>query len=257
MGGAMQRKLDDAEAEPLLQQCRQMASDMEALRRSEQRYRALVGDDDAGDRCADREDPSTRAQCLHGIESALAALGVEESEEPAAAAIMRAAEEARAREEELHDRLDESAARGRALESKLSELTRAADTLQRALDGSVLAVGDEEDASAAGDRAVEALKRLCEDSVTASAEWAARCSGNWTTPRPSLCCSSAGRWRATWRRCAGASSATARSWATTMRVTAVRTARTLRRARSACTVSSLRWLPLAWRRVKSQRQRPS
>ncbi|PWU97635.1 hypothetical protein C3747_241g41 [Trypanosoma cruzi] len=123
MGGAMQRKLDDAEAEPLLQQCRQMASDMEALRRSEQRYRALVGDDDAGDRCADREDPSTRAQCLHGIESALAALGVEESEEPAAAAIMRAAEEARAREEELHDRLDESAARGRALESKLSELT--------------------------------------------------------------------------------------------------------------------------------------
>ncbi|KAF8301982.1 hypothetical protein TcBrA4_0050510 [Trypanosoma cruzi] len=68
-----------------------MASDMEALRRSEQRYRALVGDDDAGDRCADREDPSTRAQCLHGIESALAALGVEESEEPAAAAIMRAA----------------------------------------------------------------------------------------------------------------------------------------------------------------------
>ncbi|KAF8301988.1 hypothetical protein TcBrA4_0050500 [Trypanosoma cruzi] len=115
MGGAMQRKLDDAEAEPLLQQCRKMASDMEALRRSEQRYRALVGDDDAGDRCADREDPSTRAQCLHGIESALAALGVEESEEPAAAAIMRAAEEARAREEELHDRLDESAARGRAL----------------------------------------------------------------------------------------------------------------------------------------------
>ncbi|KAF8301375.1 hypothetical protein TcBrA4_0051760 [Trypanosoma cruzi] len=90
------------EAEPLLQQCRKMASDMEALRRSEQRYRALVGDDDAGDRCADREDPSTRAQCLHGIESALAALGVEESEEPAAAAIMRAAEEARAREEELH-----------------------------------------------------------------------------------------------------------------------------------------------------------
>ncbi|KAF8301378.1 hypothetical protein TcBrA4_0051680 [Trypanosoma cruzi] len=53
MGGAMQRKLDDAEAEPLLQQCRKMASDMEALRRSEQRYRALVGDDDAGDRCAD------------------------------------------------------------------------------------------------------------------------------------------------------------------------------------------------------------
>ncbi|KAF8301376.1 hypothetical protein TcBrA4_0051700 [Trypanosoma cruzi] len=169
MGGAMQRKLDDAEAEPLLQQCRKMASDMEALRRSEQRYRALVGDDDAGDRCADREDPSTRAQCLHGIESALAALGVEESEEPAAAAIMRAAEEARAREEELHDRLDESAARGRALESKLSELTRTADSLQRALDGGVLAVGDEEDASAAGDRAVEALKRLCEDSVTVSA----------------------------------------------------------------------------------------
>ncbi|RNC60364.1 hypothetical protein TcCL_ESM02003, partial [Trypanosoma cruzi] len=117
----------------------------------------------------DREDPSTRAQCLHGIESALAALGVEESEEPAAAAIMRAAEEARAREEELHDRLDESAARGRALESKLSELTRVADSLQRALDGSVLAVEDEEDASAAGDRAVEALKRLCEDSVTVSA----------------------------------------------------------------------------------------
>ncbi|EAN94053.1 hypothetical protein, conserved, partial [Trypanosoma cruzi] len=169
MGGAMQRKLEDAEAEPLLLQCRKMASDMEALRRSEQRYRALVGDDDAGDRCADREDPSTRAQCLHGIESALAALGVEESEEPAAAAIMRAAEEARAREEELHDRLDESAARGRALESKLSELTRVADSLQRALDGSVLAVEDEEDASAAGDRAVEALKRLCEDSVTVSA----------------------------------------------------------------------------------------
>ncbi|PWU92055.1 hypothetical protein C4B63_40g110 [Trypanosoma cruzi] len=141
MGGAMQRKLDDAEAEPLLQQCRKMASDMEALRRSEQRYRALVGDDDAGDRCADHEDPSTRAQCLHGIESALAALGVEESEEPAAAAIMRAAEEARAREEELHDRLDESAARGRALESKLSELTRTADSLQRALDGGCLPLG--------------------------------------------------------------------------------------------------------------------
>ncbi|EKF27520.1 hypothetical protein MOQ_008754, partial [Trypanosoma cruzi marinkellei] len=169
MGGAMQRERDDAAAEPLLQQCRQMASDMEAMRRSEQRYRALVGDDDAGDRRADRVDPSTRAQCLQGIESALSALGVEESEEPAAAAIMRAAEEARAREEELHDRLDESAARGQALEAKLSELTRAADALQRALDGSALAVEDEEDASVAGDRVVEALKRLCEDSATASA----------------------------------------------------------------------------------------
>ncbi|PWU85948.1 hypothetical protein C3747_578g24 [Trypanosoma cruzi] len=257
MGGAMQRKLDDAEAEPLLQQCRQMASDMEALRRSEQRYRALVGDDDAGDRCADREDPSTRAQCLHGIESALAALGVEESEEPAAAAIMRAAEEARAREEELHDRLDESAARGRALESKLSELTRAADTLQRALDGSVLAVGDEEDASAAGDRAVEALKRLCEDSVTASAVMGGamqrKLDDAEAEPLLQQC-----------RQMASDMEALRRSEqryralvGDEMRVTAVRTARTLRRARSACTVSSLRWLPLAWRRVKSQRQRPS
>ncbi|EKF29046.1 hypothetical protein MOQ_007186, partial [Trypanosoma cruzi marinkellei] len=35
MGGAMQRERDDAAAEPLLQQCRQMASDMEAMRRSE------------------------------------------------------------------------------------------------------------------------------------------------------------------------------------------------------------------------------
>ncbi|PWV06868.1 hypothetical protein C3747_109g133 [Trypanosoma cruzi] len=257
MGGAMQRKLEDAEAEPLLQQCRKMASDMEALRRSEQRYRALVGDDDAGDRCADREDPSTRAQCLHGIESALAALGVEESEEPAAAAIMRAAEEARAREEELHDRLDESAARGRALESKLSELTRVADSLQRALDGSVLAVEDEEDASAAGDRAVEALKRLCEDSVTVSAVMGGAMQRKLEDAEAEPLLQQCRKMAATWRRCAGASSATARLWATTMRVTAVRTARTLRRARSACTVSSLRWPPLAWRRVRSQRQRPS
>ncbi|PWU85936.1 hypothetical protein C3747_578g36 [Trypanosoma cruzi] len=258
MGGAMQRKLDDAEAEPLLQQCRQMASDMEALRRSEQRYRALVGDDDAGDRCADREDPSTRAQCLHGIESALAALGVEESEEPAAAAIMRAAEEARAREEELHDRLDESAARGRALESKLSELTRAADTLQRALDGSVLAVGDEEDASAAGDRAVEALKRLCEDSATASAAMGGamqrKLDDAEAEPLLQQCRQMAERHGGAAQERAALPRARGRR---RCGVTAVRTARTLRRARSACTVSSLRWLPLAWRRVKSQRQRPS
>ncbi|KAF8301365.1 hypothetical protein TcBrA4_0051750 [Trypanosoma cruzi] len=200
---------------------------------------------------------STRAQCLHGIESALAALGVEESEEPAAAAIMRAAEEARAREEELHDRLDESAARGRALESKLSELTRTADSLQRALDGGVLAVGDEEDASAAGDRAVEALKRLCEDSVTVSAVMGGamqrKLDDAEAEPLLQQC-----------RKMASDMEALRRSEqryralvATTMRVTAVRTARTLRRARSACTVSSLRWLPLAWRRVRSQRQRPS
>ncbi|EKF29052.1 hypothetical protein MOQ_007181, partial [Trypanosoma cruzi marinkellei] len=159
--------------------------------------KSILGEEDVNTKSIKKDHKSTRAQCLQGIESALSALGVEESEEPAAAAIMRAAEEARAREEELHDRLDESAARGQALEAKLSELTRAADALQRALDGSALAVEDEEDASVAGDRVVEALKRLCEDSATASAVMGARCSGNETTPRPSLCCSSAGRWRAT------------------------------------------------------------
>ncbi|PWV06862.1 hypothetical protein C3747_109g139 [Trypanosoma cruzi] len=164
---------------------------------------------------------------------------------------MRAAEEARAREEELHDRLDESAARGRALESKLSELTRVADSLQRALDGSVLAVEDEEDASAAGDRAVEVLKRLCEDSVTVSAVMGGAMQRKLEDAEAEPLLQQCRRWRATWRRCAGASSATARLWATTMRVTAVRTARTLRRARSACTVSSLRWPPLAWRRVRA------
>ncbi|KAF8301985.1 hypothetical protein TcBrA4_0050560 [Trypanosoma cruzi] len=80
----MQRKLDDAEAEPLLQQCGRWRATWRRCAGASSATARFVGDDDAGDRCADREDPSTRAQCLHGIESALAALGVEESEEPAA-----------------------------------------------------------------------------------------------------------------------------------------------------------------------------
>ncbi|RNF27115.1 uncharacterized protein Tco025E_00669, partial [Trypanosoma conorhini] len=78
-------------------------------------------------------------------------------------------DEAAAREEELHERLDEAAARERALESKLSELGEAADALQRALDGNALAVAGEEDATAVGDRVVGALKRLRADSDAASA----------------------------------------------------------------------------------------
>ncbi|RNF27113.1 uncharacterized protein Tco025E_00667, partial [Trypanosoma conorhini] len=128
------RLLEGADAEPLLSQCRQMASEMEALRASEQRHRALVGEDVGGARAAESEDPSTRAQCLRGIESALAALGAEDVDEPAAAAIMRAAEDARAREEEMHERLNEAAAREEEMRERLDEAAAREEEMHERLD---------------------------------------------------------------------------------------------------------------------------
>ncbi|RHW68313.1 hypothetical protein DPX39_110082000 [Trypanosoma brucei equiperdum] len=68
-----------------------MAETTNALRDSEKHYRALVGEDvkkDSGSTGTD--DSSTRAQCLQGIESALAVLGTTEAEMPLASAIQRA-----------------------------------------------------------------------------------------------------------------------------------------------------------------------
>ncbi|KAH9598116.1 hypothetical protein LSM04_003891 [Trypanosoma melophagium] len=66
-------------------------------------------------------DTSTRAQCLRGIEAALATLGATDSDEPAAAAILRAAEDAKAREEALQTQLAEAAERASGLETMVAE----------------------------------------------------------------------------------------------------------------------------------------
>ncbi|KAH9598252.1 hypothetical protein LSM04_008713 [Trypanosoma melophagium] len=114
--------LEPFDTEPLLPKCERMAEAMNELRSSEQRYRALVGEEAESDNPREgTTEPSTRAQCLRGIEAALATLGATDSDEPAAAAILRAAEDAKAREEALQTQLAEAAERASGLETMVAE----------------------------------------------------------------------------------------------------------------------------------------
>ncbi|KAH9598177.1 hypothetical protein LSM04_005857 [Trypanosoma melophagium] len=189
--------LEPFDTEPLLPKCERMAEAMNELRSSEQRYRALVGEEAESDNPREgTTEPSTRAQCLRGIEAALATLGATDSDEPAAAAILRAAEDAKAREEALQTQLAEAAERASgletmvaehaereerlevqlaeaaeregALEAQLTELVNAVVILQNALEGSAPVASSDEDAKTSGCCAVEALQRLkdCADAAS-------------------------------------------------------------------------------------------
>ncbi|RHW67841.1 hypothetical protein DPX39_110081700 [Trypanosoma brucei equiperdum] len=168
--GVMTAAMQEGEMSvPLLAKCHHMAETTNALRDSEKHYRALVGEDvkkDSGSTGTD--DSSTRAQCLQGIESALAVLGTTEAEMPLASAIQRAAEEAKVREDTLKQELGEAMGRETALEEQLRNLSQATIALQGTLYGGEISTGNDGSALDVGHAAMSALERMREDAAKAS-----------------------------------------------------------------------------------------